>query len=271
LKKIRRFVDIFFRVSSPYAVFRNPRTIWLFAVVKVNNYLNLLFRRVHNSEKVECNLCGWRGNKFLIFWDFILNHYRRDAMCPSCYSLERHRLLLEYLKNEVVSSCGKNNLLHIGPDEAFESYFTTRDDMTHVSIDLESNNCMAKMDLTALAFSANRFDVFLCSHVLEHIKQDIEAMKELFRVLKRGGAGITQVPIDLDLKETVEYEQPDEKNAFHVRMYGLDIEERLQSVGFKVERINYVRQIYPKQAVKLGLKDEIFFRVTKPSDKSSMA
>ena len=47
---------------------------------------------------------------------------------------------------------------------------------------------------------AGQFDVFICSHVLEHVNDDLAAMGELFRVLKPGGWGIAMVPISLGLE-----------------------------------------------------------------------
>lgn len=60
------------------------------------------------------------------------------------------------------------------------------------------------MNVLDLNFRDNHFDLFLCNHVLEHIPEDIRAMKEIFRVLKPGGHALLQVPISKNSAETVE-------------------------------------------------------------------
>ncbi|MBT8271832.1 MAG: SAM-dependent methyltransferase, partial [Bacteroidia bacterium] len=82
-----------------------------------------------------------------------------------------------------------------------------------------------------------------------HIPDDRKAMSEIFRILKPGGIAILQVPQDLNRDET--YEDPeitepeDRKQHFgqydHVRIYGLDYFDRLRTVGFKVEEVDYTR------------------------------
>lgn len=64
------------------------------------------------------------------------------------------------------------------------------------------------MDITRLAFSEDIFDFIVCSHVLEHVSDDLVAMREMLRVMKTGGICIIQVPLQNDLLETVEYATP---------------------------------------------------------------
>ena len=99
-----------------------------------------------------------------------------------------------------------------------------------------------KVAATDIGFPDEDFDVVICSHVLEHIREDRKAMKEIFRVLRPGGFAVLQVPLALDLEET--QEDPsivDEKERFeaygqkdHLRMYGMDYPQRLEGVGFRV-------------------------------------
>ena len=49
-------------------------------------------------------------------------------------------------------------------------------------------------DLTKLPLKDNSFDIILCNHVIEHIKQDQKALSELLRVLKKGGTLILGTP-----------------------------------------------------------------------------
>ena len=88
--------------------------------------------------------------------------------------------------------------------------------------------------------------MIICNHVLEHIPNDLEAMKELYRVLKVGGVAVLQVPISKNSFTTFEDPSvidPNEREktfgqSDHVRIYGQDYVDRLISCGFKATRIN---------------------------------
>jgi ubiquinone/menaquinone biosynthesis C-methylase UbiE len=115
-----------------------------------------------------------------------------------------------------------------------------------VSFDQNSPLAEVKGDLTALPFEDERFDVVFCNHVLEHIADDLTAMRELYRVLKPGGWGIVQVPMKADLLETYEdlsiTTTAEREKHFgqydHVRWYGReDYFTRLAQAGFVTEAL----------------------------------
>ena len=45
-----------------------------------------------------------------------------------------------------------------------------------------------------MPFTDNMYDFILCNHVLEHVENDLKALREIKRILKKGGKGIVQVP-----------------------------------------------------------------------------
>ena len=102
-------------------------------------------------------------------------------------------------------------------------------------------NCDIRLDIADMNFEDNFFDVIICSHVLEHVKDDQKAMHELFRVLKPKGIAILQVPISKTARETFEdfsITTPEGREKYfgqkdHVRIYGKNYKERLNSVHFK--------------------------------------
>lgn len=53
---------------------------------------------------------------------------------------------------------------------------------------------LTRADITSLPFKANTFDKIVCSEVLEHVPDDIAAIRELVRVLKDNGAVAISVP-----------------------------------------------------------------------------
>jgi predicted SAM-dependent methyltransferase len=101
---------------------------------------------------------------------------------------------------------------------------------------------VAKTDITRLAFQSERFDLIICLHVLEHVIDDIEAMRELYRVMAGGGQAIIAVPVEMSRMTT--YEDPTIVSAEarldsfhqsdHVRIYGRDIVNRFEEAGFEV-------------------------------------
>lgn len=120
---------------------------------------------------------------------------------------------------------------------------------------------MIKMDLKNLAFRKNFFDCMICFHVLEHVKDDLSAMREMFRVLRPEGWALVQVPIDVNRAKTFENFNVPEKNyetiygqSDHVRIYGLDFKHRLESVGFCVRIDSYIDELNDETINKYGLK-----------------
>ena len=91
------------------------------------------------------------------------------------------------------------------------------------------------------------FDIVLCNHVLEHVTDDRKAMREILRVLKPGGYGIMQVPMELTLEKTYEdpsIVDPHEREVHfrqkdHYRLYGRDYTQRLKECGFRIGEPNY--------------------------------
>ena len=121
-----------------------------------------------------------------------------------------------------------------------------------------------KIDITDINFENDYFDFIICNHVLEHVKDDIKAMSEVFRVLKPEGEAILQVPISKYNKETFEDFSiilPEEREKYfgqkdHVRIYGQDYEERLESADFKVELYDIKKDLNTREIKKLGLNEK---------------
>ena len=97
-------------------------------------------------------------------------------------------------------------------------------------------------------------------------------MAEMYRVLKPGGLAFITVPIleDEPTRENPAITSPEErKRVFgeesHVRYYGLDIRDRLESVGFDVD-FESAHSITEESLFRHGLRqDENIFLCTKPA------
>jgi len=187
------------------------------------------------------------GKSFKSFLPYGYGKQRENALSPSTLSLERHRLLWLFLKNETNFFTAKLRVLHFAPEQCFLKQFKTLKNLDYTTTDLESPIADVKADICNLPFEDNYYDVILCNHVLEHIPNDTKAMKELYRVLKPGGMGIFQIPQDLSREKTFEDDSITDKKERasifgqydHVRIYGRDYFNKLRSIGFKVKDVDY--------------------------------
>lgn len=173
---------------------------------------------------------------------------RENALAPGSLSLERHRLLWLYLQHytDFFSAARPKKMLHVAPEQCFFKRFKRMKHLDYVTGDLNSPIADVQMDLHQIPFEDNSFDVVFCNHVLEHVQDDRQCMREIYRVLKPGGWAVLQAPQDLNREETDEdpsLTDPEERirrfgQYDHVRMYGRDFPERIAQAGFRVETVD---------------------------------
>ena len=214
------------------------------------------------------------GSNFRKFLPYGYLRVRPNVLSPSTYSLERHRLLWLFLKNDTDFFTNTKKVLHFAPEQAFYKRFKKMKNLDYTTTDLNSPIADVKADICRLPFTSNSFDFILCNHVLEHIPDDQKAIQELFRVMKPGGMGILQIPLDINRKTTFEDNSiKDAKQRAkifgqydHVRIYGLDYFDRLESCGFKVKKVDFTKTLSEDEISKYCLnKDELIPVVYKPS------
>jgi SAM-dependent methyltransferase len=211
----------------------------------------------HRGQAVECPLCGGRFSRFRDAWN------RANAICWRCGAHERHRqtwIELTRRRPELLDDAG--SLLHFAPEHALERRLRGRAGLRYVTADLDPSLGDLQLDLTALDLPDGAFDAILCSHVLEHVADDRAAMSELRRVTAPGGWVLVMVL--LDHGRTTTYEDPSivtpgaRTLAFwqhdHVRLYALDIADRLREAGFdRVERVRTALELGPGAARRYGI------------------
>lgn len=209
------------------------------------------------------------GKSFKSFLSYGYGKERDNVLSPSTLSLERHRLLWLYLQNETdllledteTSSAQRKKVLHFAPEQCFLKRFKKLDHLDYTTTDLLSPIADVKADICNLPFKNNSYDIILCNHVLEHIPDDTKAMQELYRVMKPGGYGIFQIPQDLSREKTFEDDSITDKaerakifgQYDHVRVYGRDYFDKLRSIGFKVEQVDYTAQLTENEIDKYRL------------------
>ena len=222
---------------------RVPRTLLIKLSYVVRPFIAFYLKGNKYTDPID-------NKSFRKFLPYGYQVQRQNVLSPSTLSLERHRLLWLYLTNETDFFTSKKKVLHMAPEQCFLARFRKLNH-DYKTADLDSPIADVKADIINLPFNDNSFDVIFCNHVLEHVQDDTKAMKELFRVMKKGGMGIFQVPQDLNRDITFEdnsITDPKERAKIfgqydHVRVYGRDYFDKLRSIGFNVEEVNYSQKI----------------------------
>ena len=195
------------------------------------------------------------GKGFRKFLPYGYVNQRENILSPSTLSLERHRLLWLWLQRETDFFSKPSKVLHFAPEQAFYKRFRKLKHLDYTTTDLNSPLADVKADICNLPFGENQYDIIFCNHVLEHIPDDTKAMQELYRVLKPGGMAILQIPQELDRATTFEDDtitDPVERAKIfgqydHVRVYGRDYFDKLRSIGFTVDEVDYTTILSPEE------------------------
>ncbi len=227
----------------------------------------------YKGNNVECPIDGRTYRKFLPYGRI---ESRPNALCPSSLSLERHRLLWLFLKEKTTFFEDQLRLLHIAPELCFMDRFRSMTNLDYVTVDIESPLADVKADLLDLPFDDMSFDVAFCNHVMEHVENDIEGMREIHRVLRPGGWAVIQSPVFYDLETTLEDRSivdPKERERIygqddHLRKYGKDYGDRLRSAGFMVEENNYAMTLAPEKIRRYALPAHEIIYVCRKQDQA---
>jgi len=188
----------------------------------------------HKGKTCRCNVC----NKNLK--SFIELKKSEDLICPFCGSLSRNRRLWQLLnENKDI----KGNILHFSPSRSLYRNLKSNKEINYISTDFEDEFLADyKFDIINIDQESEKFDTIICYHILEHIIDDLKAIKELYRVLKPNGKVYIQTPYkEGDIYEDESIISPKERaihfgQSDHVRIYSVEgLKKRLNNMGFKVD------------------------------------
>ncbi len=253
------------------------RTIPRPVLIKLSYVFNKIAPLLLHGNNVEDPINGKTYRKFLPY-GYGGTVKRKNALSPQTLSLERHRLLWLYLKNKTDFFTKPAKMLHVAPEQCFYKLFRKMYNLDYTTGDLVSPLADVKMDLHDIPFEENTFDIIFCNHVLEHVDDDIQCMKELCRVLKPGGWAILQSPVDITRETTLEdpkitSEEDREKYYWqkdHVRLFGLDYKDRLASAGFEVKVEDYIKEFTQEEINRYRIsgskKDDAIYYCVKTMD-----
>jgi hypothetical protein len=232
-KRFRMVAQIRTALQSPDWLQR--LTHFLFATMLFRSPLALR-KWIFAGSKHYCTVCESSLRMFVVLnrpW----YHW-----CPICASLQRHRLVWLFFSHMGLGN-SPQNMLHVAPEAALTKRFASIPQMNYLSADLYDPRAMITMDICNIQFADHTFDLIYCSHVLEHVANDGQALREFQRILKPTGAAVILVPIiaestseDPTVTDPVERERRFGQHD-HVRAYGPDVIERIAEAGFYVRAI----------------------------------
>ncbi len=218
-------------------------------IYKYLRFYRLFFLKGNNFF---CPICKFKASKFLPYgkdyeaikrYKIIGMGFRKNAICPNCFSKDRERLsylFLQKLINEK-SINYSSKIIHFSPEMSLERNFFRKHFLNYFTADIIKNKSDFIIDLQNFNFKEKNFDLVICNHVLEHIEDDAAALKNIYSILKPGGIALLQVPlstiIDIDFKKENIISDTDRLNFYgqldHVRIYSeKNFLQKIKKTGF---------------------------------------
>lgn len=210
---------------------------------------------VYAGDAVHCPVCGRSFRKFRSAGRKPVR--RRGAVCPWCASRERDRLAFLFLRR--LEPVGR--LLHIAPEACLAPCLRRLAPAGYISADLLRDDVDERFDMLAIPHPEHTFGGVYCSHVLQDVYDDAQAMVEVLRVLKPKGWAILNVPVQAGRLRSVEHTDApgniraagDPRPPEHLRSYGRDFRERMAAAGFQVRTIAADDLAEPDEQVRFGI------------------
>lgn len=188
---------------------------------------------------------------------------RRNARCPRCGALERHRFVAMLFESWAAQLAEARTVLDIAPQSETRRIVKQRSGGRYIGLDIEPS---LRPDLlgsvTDLPLATGSVDVVICMHVLEHIPDDAAAIAELARVLTTTGVAFVQVPRRVGIPTDEDPEAPEDERiarfgqADHVRYYGDDFEARLYRGGLQPSAVWPAMFLDGDEIARFGLKPD---------------
>jgi SAM-dependent methyltransferase len=159
----------------------------------------------------------------------------------------RRRILLSILDRYLGTSNAHRRILDVGCGTGtMLTHLARFGNAQGVDMDLEAvGYChdrglrqVTQSGADSLPFEKDTFDLVTALDVVEHIDDDLGALREMRRVLKPGGLLLLTVPAFRFL-----WGRQDDINLHKRRYVARDLRNRLHAAGFDVERLTYMNAI----------------------------
>lgn len=212
----------------------------------------------YRGNKLYCPVCQRGSSRFMTYGI----PPRINAECVWCGAKERHRFVWAFWlsgRTNLFENIPGRQFLHLAPEIFFEQRLRDVIGSGYITADYSAPYAQIKMDIQAIQFEDETFDIIYCSHVMEHVDDDRKALAEFYRVLVTGGWAVLMVP---DYAEkTIEdptIKDPQERlrlfrQTDHVRLYGPDFADRVREAGFEVSVLLPPDIFSPDEIAKMAL------------------
>ena len=215
-----------------------------------------LWRRLRAAgSRHYCEICGSHLDQFLPHGDPV----RAQSVCPVCYSRERHRLAWSFIDQRLLSDDGVRKMLHLAPEPSISRRLRRRDGIFYVSGDIHATDGI-RLDVQRMPFGDGCFDFVYCSHVLNMVRDDVAALKEIGRVMHPTGLALVQVPLAADAVTveampdwTADRRLAEFRDRYMWRRHGADVVSRLEASGLHVERMDWAAHFHAAEFARRGL------------------
>jgi len=165
------------------------------------------------EASAACNICG--GTQFEPGPNQRMSSTGRAPRCTRCRSLERHRQLRRVYAFLPADFLAGLDVLQLSPDIGVDPAWFR-------SYEVSEYGGANSLDLQAIDRPDARYDLVICNHVLEHVADDRQGLRELLRVTRPEGFVQITVPSPYTRATTVDWGFPDARAHGHYRGYGRD-------------------------------------------------
>lgn len=232
---IIKALQTFLHPSSPAAVYRHPGRILNFMRAGAYNAALGIGERIRPGDRVTCNICGWKGQRFGYAAAVSIDFFEADNLCLKCGSNPRTRVLIDMLVKHAGLE-GTLTVADVGAAACTRIFFGRYPDVRYLVVD-RYKEADVFSDVCDIRLPDGSADRILCCHVLEHIEDYGKGMAELFRILKPGGSGVIAVPQTARLALSRKTHDPTFQGYGHVWEFGDDFSDKLKDAGFLVTTV----------------------------------
>lgn len=205
------------------------------------------------QQPLWCPVCGIKPSSFAPLPKFYLENARLHGFayldnaetlsldaysCTNCGASDRERFYALWIDQQTKNKSIPRNthVIHFSPEAALSKKLKGIGFFVYKTADLSMDGVDYQVDMLDMPFDDESFDFFICSHVLEHVNNDDQAIEELYRITKRGGRGILMAPVIMGIDKTVEDSKVKDA-AGRWRLYGQDDHVRLYAHDDYINKI----------------------------------
>ncbi len=206
------------------------------ALKRYESILRYIVALPYYGNTFQCNICLFSMSRFV-------NLKNGDQLCPRCGSLGRTRRLWSIIQDDIQNK----TILHFSPPKCLRSKILSIPGLNYTTSDYSDEfQADKQLNIESIQEKDNSFDIIICYHILEHVTDDLPAMRELWRILKPGGLCYIQTPFKSgSIYENAAITRPEDRlihfgQKDHVRIYSISgLVHRLRSVGFDIQSKNF--------------------------------